>query len=181
MTSLKEYAKAHSVSYEAIRKQVVRFSAELEGHIKKVDRTQFLDDYAVEFLNEKRASNPVIILESSKDERIQELESANQRLLIKVTELQEQLLAEKDSVKQLQQEKIQLLEAASGSAPDFTTEKKATTTESAAPTTETTVVVDTPDEEKKSVVTTVVVESDEPVQPKQKSQSFFARLLHRKK
>lgn len=111
MVSLKEYAKNKGVSYEAVRKQVNRYKDELKGHISKVNRTQYLDEEAVVFLDSKRAESPIIIMESGKDEEIQRLEMENKALLLKVAELQEALLKEKDQVKLLQNEKIELLEA----------------------------------------------------------------------
>lgn len=111
MVSLKEYAKNKGVSYEAVRKQVNRYKDELKGHISKVNRTQYLDEEAVAFLDSKRAESPIIIMESGKDEEIQRLEMENKALLLKVAELQEALLKEKDQVKLLQNEKIELLEA----------------------------------------------------------------------
>ena len=77
----------------------------------KNGRTQYLDDYAVEFLNKKRANSTIIIQKADKDEEIERLKNENKALLLKVAELQEQLLAEKDEVKLLQEQKIQLLEA----------------------------------------------------------------------
>lgn len=111
MVSLKEYAKNKGVSYEAVRKQVNRYKDELKGHISKVNRTQYLDEEAVAFLDSKRAESPIIIMESGKDEEIQRLEMENKALLLKVAEIQEALLKEKDQVKLLQNEKIELLEA----------------------------------------------------------------------
>jgi len=111
VVSLKEYAKNKGVSYEAVRKQVNRYKDELKGHISKVNRTQYLDEEAVAFLDSKRAESPIIIMESGKDEEIQRLEMENKALLLKVAELQEALLKEKDQVKLLQNEKIELLEA----------------------------------------------------------------------
>ena len=111
MVTIKEYAKNKGVSYEAVRKQLNRYSGELKGHITKVGRTQYLDDDAVQFLDSKRAENPIIVMESSKDEELQRLEAENKTLLLKIAELQDELLREKDQVKQLQIEKIELLEA----------------------------------------------------------------------
>lgn len=111
MLTIKDFAEQQNVSYEAVRKQVKRYSAELDGHILKQGRTQILDDYAVEFLQAKRKENPVVIINTDKDETIRQLENENKSLLIKVAELQELLLQEKDQVKLLQQEKIELLTA----------------------------------------------------------------------
>lgn len=110
MQTIKEYAKNNGVSYEAIRKQIKTYEVELKEHILKNGRTQYLDDYAVEFLNKKRANSTIIIQKADKDELIKSLENENRALLLKVAELQEQLLKEKDAVKLLQEQKIQLLE-----------------------------------------------------------------------
>lgn len=118
MISLKDYAKNKNVSYEAVRKQVNRYKTELEGHIHKVNRTQYLDDEAVAFLDSKRTESPVILLQMDKDEEIQRLSDENKALLVQIAQIQNELIqtqkalsAEKDSVKQLQAEKIALLEA----------------------------------------------------------------------
>lgn len=116
MTTIKEYAKEHDVSYEAVRKQVERYKKELDKHIIKKNRTQYLDDVAVNFLNERRAEKQIIIADTDTVE-LEELRIENERLkaeqdILKnqIIALQGELLKEKDSVKQLQIEKIELLE-----------------------------------------------------------------------
>lgn len=111
MISIGDYAKNKGVSYEAVRKQVNRYKKDLEGHIIRQKRTQYLDDEAVAFLDSKRSENPVIVVEQGKDDEIERLTEENKVLLLKVTELQEALLQEKEQVKQLQKDKIELLEA----------------------------------------------------------------------
>lgn len=110
MISMKEYAKQKGITYEAVRKQVSRYKEELEGHISKSNRTQYLDDEAVAFLDKKRAESPIIIMEQNKDDEILRLQDENKALLLKVAELQDALIHEKDRVQQLQDEKIALLE-----------------------------------------------------------------------
>lgn len=110
MITLKEYAKRSNVSYEAVRKQVNRYKLELEGHISKIKKTQYLDEEAVAFLDSKRKDNPVVIVQAEKDERIEQLENENKALLLKVAELQERVIQEKEKVELLQKEKIELLE-----------------------------------------------------------------------
>ena len=58
MVSIRDYAKMNNVSYEAIRQQVKRYEDELNGHIIKQNRTQFLDDVAVDILDQHRKENP---------------------------------------------------------------------------------------------------------------------------
>ncbi len=80
MLTIKEYAAEHHITYEAVRKQIDRYSADLEGHIVKQGRTQYLDDEAVAFLDSKRAGNPVVVYQANKDEEIDRLSRENEAL-----------------------------------------------------------------------------------------------------
>lgn len=102
--SLKDYAKQNNISYEAVRKQVARYKKDLDRHIIKDNRTQFLDEEAVAFLNSKREKSPVIIIQQDKDERIKGLEEENKALLQRVAMLQDDLLKSKELQIQLQAE-----------------------------------------------------------------------------
>lgn len=93
--SLKEYARQHNISYEAVRKQVKRYSKDLAGHIVKDGRQQLLDEDAVAFLDSKREKNPVVIFNQDKDDTIKALEAENKSLLHRVVLLQEQLAEQK--------------------------------------------------------------------------------------
>lgn len=108
MISLKDYAKKKNVSYEAVRKQVNRYRDELGDHLYKKDRTQYLDEDGEAFLDQKRASNPVILVEHDKNEQINELKHQNEALKIKVMELQEQLIKSKDQLLERDQQLIEL-------------------------------------------------------------------------
>lgn len=108
MITLKDYAKKKNVSYEAVRKQVNRYRDELGDHLYKKDRTQYLDEEGEAFLDEKRASNPVILVEHDKDEQIEELNRQNEALKIKIMELQDQLIKSKDQLLERDQQLIEL-------------------------------------------------------------------------
>ena len=82
--TLRDYAKQNNISYEAVRKQVVRYADELGDHIIKDGRQQFLDEEAVAFLDSKRQKNPVAIIQMDKDDRIESLERENKDLLLKI-------------------------------------------------------------------------------------------------
>ena len=104
MITIKDYAKSHGVSYEAVRQQIGRYiDREVDGfrladHIVKVDRTQYLDDEATTFLDERRAKNPVFIQQEERDETIE-------RLRQRVDDLQTRLLAAQDEYRALLQDK----------------------------------------------------------------------------
>lgn len=104
MISIKDYAKTHGISYEAVRQQVSRYAGrEIDGfrladHITKIDRTQYIDDEGAAFLDARRAKNPVIIQQEERDETIE-------RLRAQVGELQARLIAEQDRYIRLMDEK----------------------------------------------------------------------------
>lgn len=87
LTTLKDYADRNNVTYEAVRSQVARYREELGEHIVKDGRQQFLDAYAVAFLDDHRARNPVVVYNASKDEEIERLRLENEQLLKKVAAL----------------------------------------------------------------------------------------------
>lgn len=84
--SLKDYAKQKNISYEAVRKQVVRYKTELSEHIVMDGKQQFLDEEAVAFLDAKRQKNPVAIIQMDKDEQIEDLRLEREKLLHKIAD-----------------------------------------------------------------------------------------------
>ena len=54
--SLKDYAKELGISYEAVRQQVNKKQDELEGHIKNIGKTRFLDEEARHILSNKKSA-----------------------------------------------------------------------------------------------------------------------------
>ena len=111
--TLRDYAKQNNISYEAVRKQVVRYADELGDHIIKDGRQQFLDEEAVAFLDSKRQKNPVAIIQMDKDERIEDLQRQLDVAKDLIIELQNERNKLKDEKYALEQEtaKIALLEA----------------------------------------------------------------------
>ena len=104
MISIKEYAKSHGVSYEAVRSQVARYmDREVDGfrlsdHINKVGRTQYIDDEGTAFLDERRSRSPIVVQQEERDETIE-------RLRTRVDELQARLIAAQDEYRVLMEEK----------------------------------------------------------------------------
>lgn len=131
MLTIKEYAEKSGKSVQAVYKQIKakENAALLEEHIllQKIGNknTKVLDDEAIRILDQASRQAPTVILQSGKDDMIEKLQAEkeqlaneNKALLIKVAELQEQLLQEKDNVKLLQQEKIELLEEKQNQQPE---------------------------------------------------------------
>lgn len=108
--SIKQFAEEQNVSYEAIRKQIVRYSEDLKEHIIRKNRTQYLDEWAIDFLKKKRRENPVILLNQDKDEEIDFLKSQIESLKNQLMSAQNELLTEKDKVIALQAEANKAIE-----------------------------------------------------------------------
>lgn len=111
--SLKDYAKQNNISYEAVRQQVVRYKNDLEEHIIRDGRQQFLDEEAVAFLDDKRKKNPVALIQIDKDETIEALKRELDKAKNLIIDLQAERNQLKDEKHVLEQEnaKIALLEA----------------------------------------------------------------------
>lgn len=95
--SIKNYAKARNISYEAARQQVKRYADELDGHITRQNRTQYLDDFAVELLDEHRQQNPVVVINQDRDEALEQLREENKALTQRVMLLQDKLLTAQEN------------------------------------------------------------------------------------
>lgn len=119
MISIQDYATQKGVSYEAVRKQIDRYKEDLDGHIITQGRKRFLDDEAVSFLDEKRNSNPIVIMEQSKDDEIRQLQAENKELLLKLCMAQERLLHDADRIAELTAEvhELKLLQSAKQEEP----------------------------------------------------------------
>lgn len=92
MISIADYAKGQNVTYEAVRKQVVRYSAELKDHVIRKGRKQFLDEWAVNFLTERRRENPVILVSQDKTEEIEQLTDQVEALKNELLKAQQQII-----------------------------------------------------------------------------------------
>lgn len=110
-TSIKDYAKSRKITYEAARQQVKRYEKELQGHIHRQNRTQYLDDYAVELLDDHRQQNPVVVVNQDRDAELEQLRSENKTLLQQVAMLQDKLLTAQESVIEAAKQTV-LLDAA---------------------------------------------------------------------
>ena len=104
MTTIREYARDHHVSYEAIRKQIARYRKDLEGHITTKRQTKYLDDFAVSFLDDRRRENPVVVFNQERSDEVALLKN-------QVEALKNELLATQKRVMDLQSENQLMIEA----------------------------------------------------------------------
>ena len=104
LMTIKQYAESQNVTYEAVRKQIVGYGEEPKDHIVRKGRTQYLDEWAVEFLTKRRRENPVVLINQDKDEAIELLKSQVETLRVQLMTAQSELLKEKDRIIELQDE-----------------------------------------------------------------------------
>lgn len=110
MITLKEYAENKKISYEAVRRQVQRYKKELSGHIFKQGRTSYLDEFAQDFLSERRRASPVVVQIEDSAEQITALKGQIDILTAKLLQAQEQLTASQQQIIDLQATQVNLLE-----------------------------------------------------------------------
>lgn len=123
MITIKEYAESHGKSVQSVYKQMKskENATLLDGHIfiEKINNknVKMLDDVAVQILDDASKQSIQVVLQNDDKETIERLEEENKKLLLKIASLQEELIntqkelsQEKDNVKLLQSEKIELLE-----------------------------------------------------------------------
>ena len=96
--TLRDFAEQKGVTYEAIRRQVAKYETELRGHIVVRERTKFLDEYAQDFLSERRRLSPVVVKVEDSRENVEELEQAVESLRAQLLKAQNELLAAKDMI-----------------------------------------------------------------------------------
>lgn len=109
--TLRDFAENKGVTYEAIRRQVAKYENELRGHIVVRDRTKFLDEYAQNFLSERRRLSPVVVKVEDAREDVEELEQAVESLRAQLLKAQNELLAAKDMIIALKDEKEAMIES----------------------------------------------------------------------
>ena len=167
MITIRDYAKENNVSYEAIRKQIKRYEDEINGHIIKQNRTQFLDDIAVAILDQHRRENPVIIVNQDTDFRLKQLEDENKNLLIKVAQQADKISQLNEDLKnKIEQMTSLMLE---NKEKTFLLEQKKDQTE------EINQLKEQLDQEKKEQLNEIEMLKNE--LEKQKNKGFFARLF----
>ncbi len=118
-----EYATLKGISTQAVSNHLKRYKRELSSHIKMRGRSRLLDEFAVDFLNEKVTGARITVYDGTKDEEIKQLQAENKELhqrLITVQQdylqVQKDFLNEKDRANELEQAKLRIEGAAEQAA-----------------------------------------------------------------
>ena len=94
MLSIAEYVESRGVSQTAVRRQLKRYSEELDGHIHQGNRRKMLDDFAVDFLDSHRMTKEIIV------------ERTDYQAKIEIDDLKAEIEHKKDEISKLKDEVI---------------------------------------------------------------------------
>ena len=110
LVTIKQFADSQGITYDAVRRQVARYSEELSDHIIRQNRTQYLDEKAVEFLKERRRESPIVLQTIDQGEEIGRLQDQVESLKAQLVTAQNKLLEAQERVISLQDEAQKALE-----------------------------------------------------------------------
>lgn len=105
LVTIKQFADSQGISYEAVRKQLQKYSEELSGHVIRKDRTRYLDEKAVEFLKERRRESPIVLQTIDQGEEIGRLQDQVESLKAQLVTAQNKLLEAQERVISLQEDR----------------------------------------------------------------------------
>lgn len=110
LVTIKQFADSQGISYEAVRKQLHKYSKELSGHVIRKDRTRYLDEVAVKFLQERRRESPIILQNMDQGEEISRLQAQLESMRAQLVSAQNKLLESQERIISLQDEAQKALE-----------------------------------------------------------------------
>lgn len=112
LMTVKQLAEKHSVSYEAMRKLVDKHAETLKGHIITQDRTRYIDEWGVQFLEEERRKSRIVVIREDHTDEIAKLTEENEKLKAQLMAAQTELVKSKDAQLESQKRIIELQETA---------------------------------------------------------------------
>ena len=108
--TLKDYAARCGVSYEAVRKSVIRYKKDLGNHLIRKAGCQYLDEDAVKFLTEHRRQNRVVVIREDQNSEIERLNNVVNDLRNRLDILRDELALSQQKRFELQDQITGLLE-----------------------------------------------------------------------
>lgn len=99
--TIKQIAEEWGVTYEAVRRLAARHAEALAEHVHDKNHVKYFDEYAVQYLSDRRRESKVVTVLEDKSDRIEELEKM-------VDDLKARLLSAQDKVITLQDERAAL-------------------------------------------------------------------------
>ena len=111
MTTITALSKEQHCTYQAIWKLVTKYEKDLGQHVVKKGRDRYLDDYAVDFILEKRKDHPMVAINVDQAAIISGQEQEIKRLKDKIEALQNEIIQNEKHINELQRENQTALEA----------------------------------------------------------------------
>lgn len=111
LQTIRQYATAHNVTYEAVRRQVALYAKELEGHIIIQNGTKYLDEEAQAFLTERRRKSVIVVRAEDQTEELEKLRAETEKLRAQLAAAQTELLQAQKQVIDLLAQQTPLIEA----------------------------------------------------------------------
>lgn len=99
LMTVKQLAEKHGVSYEAMRKLLSKHADALKGHIITQDRTRYVDEWGVKFLEDERMKSRIVVIREDHTDEIA-------RLTEEVEQLKAQLMAAQGELVKAQDERL---------------------------------------------------------------------------
>lgn len=104
--TIKEYASSRGVSYETVRRQVAAAKKKaLKGHLNYQGKQAFLDDFAIDYLDQHRQPRNVVVAANNED-----IQKELERLHNQVHQLQTELYKKSEEMNAMYKEQTKLLE-----------------------------------------------------------------------
>ena len=98
LVTLKQFAEQKGISYEAVRRQVKRYAAELGHHVVTKDGVRYLDSEAVDLLSDRRRLSPIVTMVEDQSEVITDLQNKIEGLKKQIEDLKARLLATQEQL-----------------------------------------------------------------------------------
>ena len=81
LITIKEYAAARGITYQAANATIKRHIKELKPHIRTIDRVRYIDNTAVSVLDSYRAAKPQITSKDSKADLKAQIDALTAKLI----------------------------------------------------------------------------------------------------
>lgn len=99
MIKLQDFARQCGVTDRAIQKHLKTYAAELDGlYQRKGPNGTWLSDEACEILRSKIKRQPMVILDAEQNEKLQNLENENKKLLQELAEARRLIVEKQDAL-----------------------------------------------------------------------------------
>lgn len=92
MMTVRQLAEKHNVTYESMRKLLSKHAEALKGHIVTQDRTRYLDEWAIQFLEEERKKSKIVVIREDHTDEIARLSEEVEKLKAQLVAAQAELL-----------------------------------------------------------------------------------------